>query len=131
MNPVETYIRDLRDIHGSGAGVKEAAFYGALETLFNELGKKLKPKVRCILQLANHGAGLPDGGLFTQEQFQRVADLEPRAGQVPSRGAIEVKGPGDEIRAILKSKQVDYRKRLLPHRRPVDQTIAGWPLRLL
>jgi len=109
MNPVETYIRDLRDIHGSGGGVKETSFYGALEALFNELGKKLKPKVRCILTLANHGAGLPDGGLFTQEQFQRAADHEPRQGQNPSRGAIEVKGPGDEVPAIIKSKQVaDY-----------------------
>lgn len=111
MNRADPNISALRDIHGSGAGGKEASFYGALETLFNALGKKLKPRVRCILQLANHGAGLPDGGLFTQVQFQRAADLEPRAGQVPSRGAIKVKGPGDEIQAILKSKQVaDYLK---------------------
>jgi hypothetical protein len=111
MNPIETYISHVRDIHASEAGIKETSFYGALETLFNELGKKLKPRVRCILQLANYGAGLPDDGLFTQEQFQRAADPEPRAGQLPSRGAIEVKGPGEEIQAILKSKQVaDYLK---------------------
>ncbi|MCB2189739.1 MAG: N-6 DNA methylase [Deltaproteobacteria bacterium] len=111
MNPVETYIKDLRDIHSTGAGVKEASFYGALEALFNELGKKLKPRVRCIVQLSNQGAGLPDGGLFTQEQFQRAADLEPRPGQKPSRGAIEVKSPGEEIQAIVDSKQVaDYLK---------------------
>ena len=106
MNPVETYIRDLRDIHGSGAGVPETSYYPALSALFNELGKKLKPKVRCILQLADQGAGLPDGGLFTQEQFQRAGDQVPRAGQVPSRGAIEVKSPADEVEAIARSPQV-------------------------
>ena len=46
-----------------------------------------------------------------KSSFDRAADLESRAGRVPSRGAIEVKGPGDEIQAIIKSKQVaDYLK---------------------
>jgi hypothetical protein len=32
--------------------------------LLNEVGENLKPKVRCILQLANSGAGNPDGEFY-------------------------------------------------------------------
>jgi hypothetical protein len=48
MNPLETYFRNLHEIHASGAGVKETSYYGTLETLLNEIGKTLKPRVRCI-----------------------------------------------------------------------------------
>jgi hypothetical protein len=62
-----------------------------LERLFNEVGKTLKPKVRCIISLANRGAGLPDGGLFTPDQFQKPTKAKPLPGQIPARGVIEVK----------------------------------------
>lgn len=119
---VEQYLSRVGDIHATGAGTAETSYYGALETLFNELGQKLKPKVRSIIQLSNSGAGVPDGGLFTKDQFQRAADLEPRPGQIPSRGAIEVKGPGDEIAALIKTEQVakyvkKYRQVLLTNLR--------------
>jgi hypothetical protein len=96
MDALETYLRDLYEIRSSGAGVKETSYYGALSNLFNEVGKSLKPKVRCILQLANRGAGLPDGGLFTPDQFQKAGTAEPLLGQIPSRGVIEVKGASDD-----------------------------------
>jgi len=73
MTPVEQYIRELHDIRSSGAGVKEESFYTPLANLLNDIGKSIKPRVRCILQLANRGAGHPDGGLFTSEQV-RLAD---------------------------------------------------------
>ncbi len=76
---IATYLQDLRDIRSSGAAVKETSYYGALSNLFNEIGKTLKPKVRCIINLANRGAGLPDGGLFTLDQFQR----RQRGGTAP------------------------------------------------
>ena len=57
MNPVETYIRDLRDIRSSGQAVKETSFYGALERLLNEIGKTLKPKVRCVHRLVGPWRG--------------------------------------------------------------------------
>jgi len=63
---VEEYFRDLRDIHQSGGGVKEESYYGSLEKLFNGIGKSLKPRVRCIIQLQNRGAGKPDGGLILE-----------------------------------------------------------------
>jgi hypothetical protein len=31
-------------------------------------------KVRCIINLKNRGAGIPDGGFFTQDQFQKFTD---------------------------------------------------------
>jgi len=104
MNPLETYLKDLRD--NRGAGVPETSGYPALSNLFNEIGKTLKPKVRCVINPANVGAGIPDGGLFTADQFQRAADAEPKQGQVPERGVVEVKGPADDVPAIARSEQV-------------------------
>jgi hypothetical protein len=84
MNPLETYLAELRDIRSTAAGVNETSYYVSLSNLLNEVGKGLKPKVHCILTLANRGAGNPDGGLFTPEQFQKSG--EPIEGQIPSRG---------------------------------------------
>jgi len=110
--PVETYLTELRDIHRSGAGVRETSYYGALANLLNEIGKKLKPRARCIINLQNAGAGMPDGGLFTPEQFPKSSPREPRQGQPPARGAIEVKGANEDVLRISETKQVqDYLKR--------------------
>jgi hypothetical protein len=105
MNPVETYLRELRDIRSTGAAVPETSYYGPLANLLNEIGKTLKPKVRCVINLANRGAGIPDGGLFTAEQV-RKNDPNPIAGQIPARGAIEAKPTAGNVAAIAKSKQV-------------------------
>jgi hypothetical protein len=56
MEPVEFYLQELAHIRSSGAAVPETSYYGALERSFNEVGKTLKPKVRCILSLKNRGA---------------------------------------------------------------------------
>ncbi len=106
MNHLENYLRELRDIRSSGAGVKETSYYGALANLLNEVGKTLKPKVRCIINLRNQGAGIPDGGLFTADQFQKSDTAEPLAGTLPARGAIEVKGTSDDAFKIADSDQV-------------------------
>jgi hypothetical protein len=106
MTPLETYLRELRDIRSSGAAVKETSYYPALSNLFNEVGKRLKPRVRCIINLANHGAGLPDGGLFTAEQFQKPSEAEPLPGQPPARGVIEVKSTKDDAWVTADGEQV-------------------------
>ncbi|MFZ0963123.1 MAG: type ISP restriction/modification enzyme [Terriglobia bacterium] len=106
MTPLETYLRELRDIRSSGAAVKEASYYPALSNLFNEVGKRLKPRVRCIMNLANRGAGLPDGGLFTAEQFQKPSEAEPLPGQPPARGVIEVKSTRDDAWMTADGEQV-------------------------
>ncbi len=89
-----------------GGGVAETSYYPALANLFNAAGKSLKPKVRCVMNLRNLGAGMPDGGLFTPDQFQRQADGAPKAGQLPARGAIEAKGTKPEVQLIAESEQV-------------------------
>src|SRR6266446_3870125 len=106
MNPLESYLHNLSAIRRSGAGVKETSYYGALANLFNEVGKTLKPRVRCIINIANRGAGLPDGGFFTPDQFQKRAKGELIEGQLPSRGCIEVKSTAENIDAIAESEQV-------------------------
>ena len=106
MNPLETYLKDLRDIRSTGAAVAETSFYPVLSNLLNEIGKTLKPKVRCVINPANAGAGIPDGGLFTADQFQKATDAAPKQGQLPARGVVEVKGPVDDVRKIARSEQV-------------------------
>jgi hypothetical protein len=106
MNPLETYLENLFVIYSSGSGVKETSYYGTLENLFNEVGKTLKPRVRCIINLANKGGGIPDGGLFTPDQFQKRAKGELIEGQLPSRGAIEIKSTGEDVMAVVKGEQV-------------------------
>jgi hypothetical protein len=76
MHALETYLQDLRATRASGAAVKETSYYPALANLLNEIGKTLKPKVRCIVHLQDTGGGIPDGGLFTEEQIRNnLSDL--------------------------------------------------------
>ena len=138
MNPLETYLRELTEIHSSGAGVKETSYYPALSNLLNEVGKSLKPRVRCIIHLANRGAGLPDGGLFSAEQFQKASNHEPLPGQIPARGAIEVKSAGDDAWVTADSEQVTrywekYRQVLVTNYRDfvlVGRNADGKPAKL-
>ena len=106
MDLLQTYLESLNVIHSSGSAVKETSYYGTLENLLNEVGKSLKPRVRCIINIANRGAGLPDGGLFTPDQFQKRAKGELIEGQLPSRGCIEIKSTSDEVDTIVDSEQV-------------------------
>ena len=106
MHPVETYLSHLARIHSTGGAVPETSYYGALEGLLNEIGGKLKPKVRCVPQLKNTGAGSPDFGLYTANQFQRAKDEEPVPGTLPERGVVEVKGWSDDSFVRAKGSQV-------------------------
>ena len=64
-HPLETYLAEIAEIKTTGAGTKETSYYPALERLLTEVGRQLKPRVRCVMGLKNLGAGMPDGGLFT------------------------------------------------------------------
>ncbi len=138
MNPLETYLKELTEIRASGAGVKETSYYGPLATLLNEIGKTLKPKVKCIINLQNVGAGLPDGGFFTQEQFQKFTDGAPLAGQTPARGVMEVKPAKDDAWVTAEGEQVTrywgrYRQVLVTNYRDfvlVGQDPSGRPVKL-
>ena len=106
-DPIEVYFTTLRDIHASGAGVAETSFYPALQALLTSVGAGLKPKVTAIINLRNTGAGIPDGGLFTAPQLK---GWEPGAdtlmGQLPARGAIEVKSPAEDAFVTAEGEQV-------------------------
>ncbi len=109
---VADYLAELKAIRATGAGVAETSYYPALSNLFNAIGKTLKPKVRCVMNLKNLGAGMLDGGLFTADQFQRQSDDAPKTGQPPARGAIEAKGTKPDVTAIAATQQVkDYLNR--------------------
>lgn len=100
---VEDYFAAVRDVHRLGAGTKERSYYPALAELLNALGQDLKPKVICLSDLGNTGAGHPDFGLFAANQVQKG---EPRKGQMPERGVIEMKGVADETWLTAASDQV-------------------------
>ncbi len=106
MNLLETYLTELREIHDSGAATKETSGYGALAKLLDAAGHTLKPKVRCLIQLKNSGAGLPDGGLFTPDQLKHTDDEAPLHGLAPARGVLEVKPASADLSAIAQTQQV-------------------------
>ncbi|MFA6110586.1 MAG: type ISP restriction/modification enzyme [Candidatus Latescibacterota bacterium] len=110
-NPIERYLIDLAEIHATGSSVPETSYYPALERLLTEIGQRLNPKVRCVVNPANRGAGIPDGGFFTVDQFRRARHAEidqadPFASQPPARGVLEAKPPGADLRSVVESEQV-------------------------
>ena len=103
---LETYLQELQEIRSSGEATDETSYYPPLSALLDSVGSELKPKVRCILTLKNRGAGHPDGGLFTKDQFQKLKDDQPLPGQKPARGAVEVKSTSDDAWVTAGSNQV-------------------------
>lgn len=89
----EEFFESVRRVRALGAGTPETAYYPALHTLFERVGASLSPKVLALSQLSNTGAGSPDFGLFAANQVQNG---EPRKGQMPERGVVEVKAVADE-----------------------------------
>ncbi|ACB50329.1 hypothetical protein cce_0978 [Crocosphaera subtropica ATCC 51142] len=73
MNPLATYFRNLYEIYSTGAGVKETSYYGSLETLLNDVGKTLKPKVRFNSIYPERGAIEIKG---TKEDIHKIANSE-------------------------------------------------------
>ncbi len=100
---VEAYFADLGRVRASGGATGERSYYPALEGLLRAVGATLKPKVFCVQELADQGAGHPDFALYTARQVQRG---RPRPGQVPERGVVEVKGVGDDAWLTAGSDQV-------------------------
>ncbi len=100
---VEAYFADLGRVRASGGATGERSYYPALEGLLRAVGATLKPKVFCVLELADQGAGHPDCALYTARQVQKG---RPRRGQVPERGVVEVKGVGDNAWLTAESDQV-------------------------
>ena len=88
---VEAYFADLRQVRASGGATGERSSYTPLANLLDAVGATLKPKVFCVGELADQGAGHPDFGLYEAKQVQRG---RPREGQTPEHGVVEVKAAG-------------------------------------
>ena len=52
-------------MRGSGGATDERSLYVPLANLLNAVGGTLRPKVFCVQDLANQGAGYPNFGLYT------------------------------------------------------------------
>ena len=100
---VEDYFSDLRKIRSSGGATGERSYYPPLTNLLNAVGAALRPKVFCVSELAHQGAGHPDLGLYAAKQVQRG---QPREGQMPEGGVVEVKPAGDDAWLTAESTQV-------------------------
>ena len=106
---VESYLGELRRVRASGGATGERSYYPALANLLNAVGATLRPKVFCVGELAEQGAGHPDFGLYAARQTQRG---RLREGQTPERGVVEVKPVDDDAWLTAAGDQVSrYRGR--------------------
>ena len=103
IQAVEDYLTDLRKIRASGGATGERSYYPPLTNLLNAVGGALKPKVFCVNELADQGAGHPDIGLYAAKQIQKG---KPREGQPPECGVLEVKPAADDAWLTADSDQV-------------------------
>ena len=100
---VETSFAALRRVRASGGATGERSHYTALDNLLTAVGATLKPKVFCVPELADQGAGHPDFGLYAVKQVQRG---QPKQGQTPERGVVEVKTPDEDAFLTAAGEQV-------------------------
>ena len=132
---VEAYFADLRRVRASGGATGERSSYPPLAGLLNAVGAALRPKVFCVGELADQGAGHPDFGLYAAKQVQKG---RPREGQMPERGVVEVKATDDDAWLTAAGRQVSrywgrYRQVLVTNTRDfvlVGEDAAGRAARL-
>ena len=132
---VEAYFAGLQLIRASGGATDERSLYVPLANLLNAVGGTLRPKVFCVQEMADQGAGHPDFGLYTTQQVQKG---KPKSGQKPERGVIEVKPVADDAGETADSQQVanywqGYRQVLVTNAREfilVGEDAAGNPAQL-
>ena len=132
---VQAYLADLRAIRASGGATGELSYHTPLNNLLTAVGATLKPRVRCVGELQDMGAGHPDFGLYAARQMQRG---KSREGQLPERGVVEVKSASDDAWLTADSDQVSrywhkYRLVLVTNTRDfvlLGEDRAGNPARL-
>ncbi len=107
-NIVHRYIADMRQRRSTGATTPETSFYTPLDTLFNEIGRNLNPKVVFSTQVSCSASNKqPDGGFFPITRTRRAQ--ESLHGGRPERGVVEIKPAEDDINHIANRRQIlDY-----------------------
>ncbi len=100
---VEAYFKDLQSIRASGGGTHERSYYPPLVNLLNSVGSSLRPRVFCVSEIVEQGAGHPDVGLFGAKQLQKG---KLKQGQTPEAGMVEVKPAHDDAWLTVDSAQV-------------------------
>ena len=131
----ENYFSALRLARASGGATGERSTYVSLANLLDAIGGALRPKVFCVSELADQGAGHPDFGLYSARQVQRG---RPRQGQTPECGVVEVKSPDDDAWLTAAGDQVSrywsrYRLVLVTNTRDfvlIGEGADGNPVRL-
>ncbi len=103
VNAVVAYFTELGQVRASGGATGERSSYGPLANLLNAIGAMLRPKVFCVGELADQGAGHPDFGLYAAKQVRKG---QPRYGQMPERGVVEVKAADDNAWLTAEGDQV-------------------------
>jgi hypothetical protein len=105
MSPLKSYLTGLGRIRATGGAVEETSYYGQLEALLNTVGESLSPKVLCVLTTRNLGEGIPDGGLFLASSAVEEAGSAALLSRAPERGAMEVKGAGENVARVAVRQQ--------------------------
>ncbi len=105
----EAYFADLGRVYASGGATGERSSYGPLHGLLTAVGAAIKPKVHCVQEPADQGAGHPDFALYAARQMQKG---RVREGQLPECGVVEVKSLDDDAWLTASGDQVSrYRSR--------------------
>jgi len=108
-DPLDLYLDGCAQVRGARAGTAETSFYPALKSAFDAVGGMLKPKVFALHHPGGAGAGIPDFGLFEaapKRGAKAAPEPEWRAGIIPARGVVEVKGLAESIDTLVRSDQV-------------------------
>jgi hypothetical protein len=93
------YLGEIARIRATRAGTGEVSYYGALAGALNAAGRELKPRVFCVPNLRDRGAGFPDMGLFVAARGTFPEDWPQ--GHPPERGVVEA----DDIPAEISTKR--------------------------
>ena len=98
---VQRYFAAVAATRASGGATAERSYYPALENLLNAVGETHDPKVRCVTELKDMGAGHPDMGLYSARQLRRDEERP-----LPERGVVEVKAPSEDAKETAAGEQV-------------------------
>jgi hypothetical protein len=95
MAALEAYLHALITL--CAATVLETSYYVALQSLLNEVGAGLRPRVQAVIHPKDTGAGIPDFGLFDENQPN---DQQPAHGVIEAKPGVTQGEPRADVQAI-------------------------------